>query len=229
MTKIYHNRDLIGRFTCDGKKSTEKIVMNKSWLRRKLDKAIYAFKVFKFVMKKGIQVAVVCTFLAGATAGVFTAGRTSTTATFVQAEDKSSQILQDKIEALKDDVVTQLLDCERAGHKDEDGLVTYDATDAQFEKFLNTQTKQTVVDRGEMSYGVLQFKKSTVKYFVKLQTGKDITGKEALMIALDEPEARKLAKFVAFETKNKMGKDWKNCTIKHNLDEKIDIIKQLEK
>jgi hypothetical protein len=208
-TKIYHNRDLIGRFTCDGKKPV-----------------VSTYRKFKYAMRNGIQVAIVCTFLAGATTGVFTAGKTSTTATFVQAEDKSGEMYDIKVEALKDAVVQDLLDCERSIYGDDDGLVTYDPTDAQFN---NNQNKRTIVDKGEMSYGVLQFKKSTVQYYSKLQTGKALTGKEALMIALDKEASSKLAKYIMFSTKGKASGDWKTCANKLNLDSRIDIIKNLEK
>jgi len=191
-TNIYHNRDLIGRFTCDGKKPV-----------------VGAWRKFKYVMKKGIRVAVICTFLAGATTGVFTAGKISTTATFVQAEDKSSVIYQEKVEALKDAVMSKLSQCESAGHKESDGIIIMDTND-------------------KLSIGQFQWQISSVQHYYKLMTGKDITKKEAIILALNEQEARKLAKYVAFETKNKIGKDWVNCNNKYNLDMQVDMIKSME-
>jgi len=191
-TKIYNmNRDLIGRFTCDGKKPV-----------------VSTYRKFKYAMRKGIQVAVVCTFLAGATTGVFTAGKTSTTATFVQAEDKSGEMYDIKVEALKDAVMAKLSQCESAGHKESDGIIIMDTNN-------------------KLSIGQYQWQVSSVQHYYKLMTGKEISKKDAIILALNETEARKLAKFVAFETKNKIGKDWVNCNNKHNLDTQVDMIKSM--
>lgn len=184
------------------------------------------FQVFKYRLAIIMRKTLIVSFILGSVYGAFKVGRVTTSPVFVQAEDRSTVMYQEKIDTLKNAVVTQLLDCERSVYGDDDGLVTYDPTDAQY---LNNQTKKTIVDKGEMSYGVLQFKKSTVQYYTKLQTGKVITGKEALMIALDKESASKLAKYVMFETRNKASVDWKNCAIKYNLDSRIDIIKNLEK
>ena len=184
------------------------------------------FELAKYRIARGIRIACIQFIIAIAVVGVYTGGQISATSIYVKAEDKSDYMYQEKIDTLKNAVVTQLLDCERSVYGDDDGLVTYDPTDTQY---LNNQTKKTIVDKGEMSYGVLQFKKSTVQYYTKLQTGKVITGKEALMIALDKESASKLAKYVMFETRNKASVDWKSCAIKYNLDSRIDIIKNLEK
>lgn len=164
-------------------------------------------------------------FVIGIIYGAFSAGSHATETTVVMAEDTSAAKYQDKIETLKNGVVDQLMKCERDVYGDDDGLVTYDPTDAQFAK---NQTKRTIVDKGEMSYGVLQFKKSTVIHYTKLKTGKQITGKEALLIALDQNQSSDLAKFVMFSTKGKASGDWRNCALKHNLDAQIDVIKKLE-
>lgn len=188
------------------------------------------FQVMKYHTAMGIRLAAIFLFLSGSGVGIYNAGQASTTpvASYAQAEDKSTAMYQAKIEDLKNKVMDKLMDCERFTYKDEDGLVTYDPTDAQFTKSISTGTKQTVVDKGEMSYGLFQFKKSTVVYFMEMKTGKKITKKEALLIALDTDKAKELAKYVAFETKNKIGKDWYNCNVKYGLDAQVDIIKSME-
>ncbi len=142
--------------------------------------------------------------------------------------DMSNEMFRAKIESLKDGVVNELLSCEGAGYNEDSGLVTYDPTDAQYDSLVSNG-KKTIVDKGEMSYGILQFKKSTVITYVKLKDSKVITGKEALLIALDKKSAAELSKFVMFETKGKASGDWKNCARTLNLDAKIDVIKQLAK
>lgn len=188
---VFYGNQHITTFIADGKKPV-----------------VSTYRKFKYVMSKGIKVAVICTFLSGATVGIFTAGKASTTATFVQAEDKSGEMYQEKVEALKDAVMAKLSQCESAGHKESDGLIIMDTNN-------------------KLSIGQYQWQVSSVQHYYKLMTGKDISKKDAIILALNETEARKLAKYVAFETKNKIGKDWVNCNSKHNLDVQVDMIKSM--
>lgn len=167
------------------------------------------FKVFKYRVARGMRIAVIQIMIAGATLGVYTAGQSAVTPTYVKAEDKSSQMYQDKVEALKDAVMSKLSQCESAGHKESDGIIIMDTNN-------------------KLSIGNYQWQISSVQHYYKLMTGKEISKKDAIILALHETEARKLAKFVAFETKNKIGKDWVNCNIKHSLDVQVDMIKSME-
>lgn len=125
------------------------------------------------------------------------------------ARDSSTEIFKTKIEQLKNEVVSDLMDCESAGHKEADGIIIFD-----------TNKKASI--------GRAQFQVATVIHYYKILYGKDISRKEAVEIALNDDKAAELAKRIGFETNNKFGKDWVNCTVKYDLDKRADLIKQLE-
>lgn len=122
--------------------------------------------------------------------------------------NESEAVFEAKIESLKDSVIDQLISCESKGYKESDGLIVFDSNKVA-------------------SLGVLQWQVKSVQYYYKLRTGNDITKKEAIELALNEQEARSLAKYVGFETKNMFGKDWFNCSRKHDLDKQVLLIKKL--
>lgn len=128
--------------------------------------------------------------------------------TVTTTKDISSIQYQAKVDTLKAEVVALLRACESSGFKETDGLIIFDSNKVA-------------------SVGTLQFQKKTVIYYYKTLYGKDISGKEALLIALDDTLSGQLATDIMFTTKNKAGKDWYNCTVRHNLDAKIDIINKL--
>lgn len=206
-----------------GKKLCE-VYPHASWFQT------YRFKFNRFMEKVMAGSAAVALFV-GMLYGAFKTGQATTQSSVSYAKetiDNSDKLFSQKIDALKNAVVDELMSCEAAGHDEDSGLVTYDPTDAQYSKLVNSG-KYTVVDKGEMSYGPLQFKKSTVIYYNKLKTGDTMTGKDAILTALDKEKSWELAKFVGFETKSKFSGDWKNCAKKLNLDSKVDMIKALEK
>lgn len=116
----------------------------------------------------------------------------------------------EKIDALKVALVQKVSDCERAGHSEEDGIIIFDSN-------------------ARASIGVLQFQKATVISYYKTLYGKDISGKDAVEIALDKDKAFALAKDIIFTSKNGVAADWVNCSKKYNLQTQVDLIKQLEK
>lgn len=123
--------------------------------------------------------------------------------------DKSSELFAKRIDALKNDVVGRLRACESAGFKETDGLIVFDTNK-------------------KASLGTLQWQIGSVQYYKMLFEKKQITGKEAVLIAMDDKQAGELAKRVMFETKNMASKDWLNCATRLNLDSEIAIIKKLE-
>lgn len=165
--------------------------------------------VFKYRAIRFMRRVFITAFILGAIYGSFQLGRETTSPVFVQAEDKSHEMLNEKIDKLKDEVIAQLRACESAGHSEDDGILIFDSNE-------------------KASIGTLQFQKNTVIHYYKVLYGKEITGKEAVMIALDDDKAGQLAKDIAFTTKNKIGKDWVNCNKKHSLDAKVDLIKSME-
>lgn len=137
---------------------------------------------------------------------------TTVTATVPEVIDLTPQ----KIEGLKADVVDRLSQCESGGHTEEYGLVTFDQNAAG-----------TLSARNTPSFGILQFKVSTVQHYAKLQ-GHELTGKDAILLALDADEARALASYIIFETQGGIW-NWQNCADKLGLGDEVTIIKKLTK
>lgn len=174
------------------------------------------WQVLKYNIAMWTRKGLIGVFIAGAIFGVFKTGEYSSSqnpaVAFIDREvsiDKSDVKFKEKIEFLKDDVIEQLRKCESAGHKESDGIIIFDSNE-------------------KASIGTLQFQVNTVIHYEKILNGRDITKKEAVLIALDNKKAGDLAKKIIFETKNKAGKDWVNCAKKHNLDAQVDLIKKLE-
>ncbi len=129
----------------------------------------------------------------------------------------SDEMFAAKIDSLKDAVVDQIMSCEGAGHSEAYGLVTYDPR------------RDEKDPKNIPSYGLMQFKQSTVIYYSKLLYKKDVTGKDAIILALNKDQARALAKDVMFKTKAMASGDWVNCAAKFDSDKQIILIKKLEK
>lgn len=113
-----------------------------------------------------------------------------------------------KIDELKDSMLDDLKSCESGGYSEDDGILIYDTNK-------------------EVSIGQYQFQKKTVIYYYKTIYSKNITGKDAVIIALNTEEARQLASDIIFKTDKGLS-NWYNCTKKHNLQGRLDIIRQLE-
>jgi hypothetical protein len=113
-----------------------------------------------------------------------------------------------RVAELKRGVAEQLMACESSGATDEDGLIVFDAN-------------------RKASIGRFQFQKATVIHYYNLIYGVKLTGKEAVMLALDTERAMELATRIMFETKSMAGMDWVNCDRKLDLDRQISIIKKL--
>ena len=125
----------------------------------------------------------------------------------IQAETVDS--MPAKIEKLKDEVVDKLISCESQGYKESDAPIIYDTN-------------------RKMSIGLAQFQIATVIYYEKVLYNRQITAKEAVLIALDETQTRELAKQIIFNSKSGVIKDWYNCSNRYKLQDKVQIIKELE-
>lgn len=95
-----------------------------------------------------------------------------------------------KLEALKDDVVNQIAQCESGNASQDTAIVKYD-----------NNSRGTLTGKNVASIGVMQFKVGTVQHFYKELYGKDISNYEATLIALDNDKAKKLAKEAIFGIK----------------------------
>lgn len=114
----------------------------------------------------------------------------------------------DKIEAAKWKVIDELEKCESGGHIEDEGFVRMDNNDT-------------------FSWGTLQFQRHTILHYMKKIHGKEITLKEAAMIALDRVEARQLAYDIIFRTDRGVAADWVICSRNYQLQTKVDLLKSL--
>lgn len=120
-----------------------------------------------------------------------------------------------KINELKGSLVSDIQKCESAGYNEDYGLIVFDG---------HKTNKNVEIP----SIGTYQFKKSTVIYYYDTLYQKDITGKEAILIALDDQKAGQLASDIIFKTDNGLS-NWLNCSNKINGKGRLEIIRQLEK
>jgi len=115
--------------------------------------------------------------------------------------------MEAKVDALKEEILDTLMQCESAGRKEEDGIAILDSN-----------------DKG--SYGPFQFQRTTVMFYME-KKGEPINGRDAIILALQGDKARDLARYVIFETDAGVAKDWVNCNRKHGLQTQVDLIKKL--
>lgn len=113
------------------------------------------------------------------------------------------------LDAAKEKTIDILEKCESGGHKWDEGFIRLDTND-------------------KLSYGPLQWQKDTVKHYVKVRDGREISGLEAVNIALDRVQSRSLALFVIFETEQGVDKDWVICSRNYQIQARVDLIKELE-
>lgn len=112
-----------------------------------------------------------------------------------------------KIAKLKSDLLDDLsLGCEVKGQPDPDGVITFDSNKVA-------------------SIGRFQFQVKTIQHYIKKFEGRDISGREAIEIAVDPVKAKALAERIIFgEGKTS---DWLNCSNKFNLQTTVNIINKL--
>jgi hypothetical protein len=122
---------------------------------------------------------------------------------------KEENVLQNKIAEMKSDALASLRNCEANGYKVDDAPIILDSN-------------------RKMSIGLYMFQTATIQFYYKTLYNKDITTKQAVLIALDENSSTQLASDILFTT-TKSSKNWFNCSKKLKLQNKVDLIKQLEK
>ena len=167
---------------------------------------VFKYRVGQFV-RQVVKCIIVLLFIL---AGLFIGSQYMPREVYVsQTVDSSKEMFTQKIEDLKNDVVLKLAACESAGYTEDQAIIIMDTNN-------------------RLSFGQLQFQTRTIIHYYKVLYGKDITPKQAVLIALDTPKASELARDIIFKTKNKVTGDWYNCGKKHNLDAQVDIIKNLE-
>lgn len=121
---------------------------------------------------------------------------------------KTVDNLAKKIEDIKNEALADLMQCESAGHSEDDGIIIFDTNN-------------------EASIGQFQFQRKTVQYYYKSIYNKDISRKEAILIALDTDKAKELAHDIIFKT-DKGYTNWLNCSKKNKLPETLALLDKLE-
>jgi len=175
------------------------------------------WQVFKWKVRKFIRKVTIVSIACAALYGAFVVGSKSFHETAYQAQaEKITTVevqvdnLSEKIAQIKAEAVEGIRKCESAGHPESDGIIIFDSN-------------------AKASIGSFQFQKTTVQHYMKVLYGKDITPKEAVLIALDEAKAGELASDIIFETPGGGLKDWYTCANKIGLANTIAIVKKLEK
>lgn len=112
-----------------------------------------------------------------------------------------------KVEALKEDIMDRLKQCESGDLTLDDAPIILDSNH-------------------EMSIGLYMFQRDTVIYYYEKFYGKTISRREAVEIAISE-EARELAKRIIFEETGGIY-NWTNCAKREGLVSEITVIKKLQ-
>lgn len=121
--------------------------------------------------------------------------------------------IEAKIRRLEDELLHDLsVGCETLDVEDPDGAIIYD-----------TAAKGDV---RRMSIGRFQWQRRTIKHYIQLRDGRDITNREAIEIAIDPEKATDLARYVIFE-RGEVKRNWYNCTNKLDLDTRVELINKL--
>jgi hypothetical protein len=114
-----------------------------------------------------------------------------------------------KITEIKSEALDALSQCESRGHKEEDGIIIFDSNN-------------------EPSIGRYQFQRDTVIHYYKVLYNQTINRKEAVLIALDDDKARKLAYDIIFSSDSKGWRNWFNCGNKIDIAATLKLIAKLE-
>lgn len=125
-----------------------------------------------------------------------------------QALANYKYIQSTKIRNIKQDVIQQLKQCETSLMTEDDAPIIFD-----------TNKKASI--------GLFQFQITTVIMYYKKFYGRELTKKEAVILALDESRSSELVEHILFETE-KGYENWLNCSRKNDLVGQIKVIKRLD-
>jgi hypothetical protein len=168
----------------------------------------------KFTKGKFVEYTQLTGIVAGLTVGSYilgalTLGSASLSYAANRTEVQVIDMMPEKIEALKDEVVRDLSDkCE----------------------FKNKQARPDTLDPKEsggyqISYGDFQWEVNTLIEKYRKMTGTVLSYDEAIIMALDEQKAFELAKWTIFIDNDL--KRWRNCARDLKLQDRVDLIKKL--
>lgn len=167
------------------------------------------WEVIKFKVRKFLEKVLLVIVIGLVIAGIVQYFRVMYPTTIYNVRETKVEVdnLTGKIEDLKSDVLDSLKSCESQGAKESDGLIVFDSNK-------------------KASIGLYQFQVLTVVHYYKTLYGKDITKKEAIVIALDEKLSRQLANDIIFQD-SKGVDNWFNCKNKKGLSENIKWINKI--
>lgn len=187
----------------------------KVFIQGKRMRDIYPFaskyQVFKYRVRKFfrrlmlIVVGTIVVFIAG------TIIRELFPVTVYEVQEKEVVLdnLKIKVDQLKGEIIADIKKGECGHYTDDDGIIIFDSNK-------------------KASIGCYQFQKDTVIYYYKKFYGKDITGREAVLIALDDQKASELTYKIVFGEENGW-RNWYNTGKKYNLEARLKVIRELEK
>jgi len=167
-------------------------------------------RVFKVVLKYSVIVLVLI--------GIYYVGTRNTEIVYQREVIEREVILDNligKVNELKGELVSEIRQCESGGYVESDGLIIFDPHKT------NTKVRPA-------SLGLYQFKVDTVKHYYKVLYQKEVSGLEAIQIALSEEKASELATDIIFKT-DKGLINWYNCSKKLGSQAKLDMINRLIK
>lgn len=125
--------------------------------------------------------------------------------TYIAPKAEAAEVVtEDKIAAMKNDVLDQLKNCENK----EGVALIWDTNNAA-------------------SIGDYMFQIKTVQHYWLKKTGDKLTQKEAARLALDDVKSRELAAWIIFEDKG-VDHDWVNCARRHGLQTLVDFIQKYD-
>lgn len=132
----------------------------------------------------------------------------------VIAQQTEESKIEQKLEEVKQSILNDLHTCETPEWvEDKDGAIIFDSNE-------------------EASIGRFQFQRNTVKHYIKLRDGREITNSEAIAIAIDSEKATKLASWILFDREYEgdagFTSDWVNCSKWHDLERRVELVRELE-
>lgn len=175
------------------------------------------FQVFKEKVTRIFKMTVWGIVVCGILVGVGMLARIISPKVIYQVKEKEVVLdnLAGKIDQLKGELILDIFDNERAGHTEEDALITWDPNPKH--------KKVEIASIGNCQFKIPTLQESYLKYY-----GEELTRKEALLLALDDEKCKELMTKVIFGEENGWQK-WYNSGLKVNAKGRLEIIRELEK
>jgi hypothetical protein len=166
--------------------------------------------ITKNVAKKVILATLVIGFIASVASYGMGVNSSTVLPNGVDIEERVNAALAEKVRGLENEVIEELARCESHGAEEPDAAIILDSNN-------------------EISIGKLMYQRSTVQHYVKQFYGRDITRKEAILIAIDaHPDISldELTRKVLFEDE-KGWRNWWVCGNRIGIAARIDIINKI--